>query len=64
MAGMMTPTMIAACIASMASFVAFPMTSPFTICSIRFLRPFSSFLSKITRRILALFANEARTSVR
>jgi len=47
-AGMTTATSTAASIASIACFVAFAVKSPFMIFSIRFLRCFSSFLSKFT----------------
>ena len=56
--------MTAACMAWMASLVALPVSSPLTTCSIRALRLFSCFLSKISLRRSALFARERRTTVR
>jgi len=64
MAGMMQHTITAACIASMASFAAFPVISPSLISLIRALRPFSSFLSKTTFRRPVLLASDTRTTVR
>jgi hypothetical protein len=50
-AGIMQATITAVCMASMASFVAFPAKSPFTICSILFLRCLISFFPNINGRI-------------
>ncbi len=56
--------MTAACIASIASFVALPVTSPFASCWMRFLRVLSSFLSKLTLRMPVVLASDSRTTVR
>jgi hypothetical protein len=50
-AGIIQATMTAASMASIASFVAFPAMSPFTICSILFLRCLISLFPKMTGRI-------------
>ena len=62
-AGMMTATITAACIASIASLVARPVSSPLTSWSIRCFRPFSSRLSKTRRSRPAPLASETSTTV-